>query len=1396
MGVRNRVDSFEASASSGDRPGGPYEGDPLASTITGGARNVSADKVTAKAGLDGTLVSAVANTVEVHRDPGQRLGGPAGTRFEVIERLGGGGMSVVFLARDTVLDRTVAIKFLTTGGLDTAEALERIQLEARACARLSHENIVRIFDMGADKGVPFLVMEHLEGRSLDAIVKEERVDAQRAVRILTDVARGLCQAHRLGIVHRDLKPSNVFVTRDGTAKILDFGVASIADKPGAPGDGFSGTPGYMAPEQWRGQAQDGRTDLWAVGIMLFELLGGIPPFPMDTLMALRDAVTSPERAPSLRAVRPDLPEEASVIAQRALEKSPGARYGTAEELLDGLVALEVVLSRAMRKNRERGERAGRTKPDRRPVTVVTCALHGASELPGESGLDEIGETLDEFFEICTTVVRQLEGALLSSIGPRIVACFGYPKAHEDNAHRALRAASLIVDAIRGCTSEGGQPMAARVGVATSLAIAERIEREGSPPNIRGDAPHLAQWLERRAGPNEILISEVTQTLVRSVFHLEALGEAVPDGGVQPVRIHRVLRSKEAPSRFDAITRGELTPMVGRDQELEELAALWEEVKAGHGRFAWIVGEAGIGKSRLLEHHLERAAADERRVVHGQCWPYFQNSALQPVAEGLLHAMGLRTETPAHEKIRLLEAALAEIDRAVTRQTALLAAALGIPTGDRYPSPSLSPDLLKKETLETLVDLFVHLAKRQPTVLVVEDAHWSDASTLELLDLLLNAMTDARLMILVTARPDFHSPWPQRAHLRRLPLGRLSAEHTATMIAFASKGRTLPARVVAQLVQRTDGVPLFIEELTHRVADAMDQADSTDILRALDSYGSGAIPATLEALLHARLDALPQEGRDVARLIAVLGRDVSYDRIAATWEHTEGLLRVGLMQLVESDVLRRSDRTVEARYTFKHALVKDAAYQSLTRGRRGELHRRAAEVLSERFPGVVEQNPELVAAHFMEAGCHENAVVYFERAGERALARSANDDAATHFRHAIDQLRRLPENEARDPRELALQLGLGRALLAANWSNEIRQVYERVRELGRHAGGYDAQPFSSLLGLWRFYSLAGDIASSGELAHHLMAHPETSKDSGAKFLAHAAIGMPSMLAGDFVTCRNHQRAALALYDETEHSGLTLMVGVDPCVDSGLCLGFTYWTLGALDESVQCVQNTVEHARRKNHPFSLSLALLHAGFMHNFRGEPEGSLARANEATRLATEHGLDAALALAKVVRGWRRAGLGEPGAVQELQEGVTEQIESGLVTAITLCFAPLIWARWKEGDLDGATRALDQAMTFVDKGERIAAVELFRLRGELLHAKGANPTVVCDCFERGLDLARAQRARSWELRLSLSYARLLVSLERTPEAKQLLSSILAQFTEGLGTQDVREARAFREMLGV
>jgi TOMM system kinase/cyclase fusion protein len=1334
---------------------------------------------------------------------GDRIGGEDGRRFEIVERLGIGGMAVVFLAKDTVLDRTVAIKFVTIEVLSVApaEVIERFKLEARASARLSHENIVRIFDLGTSNSVPFLIMEHLEGRPLDSIEMHQELDALGAVRIMADVARGLSHAHKAGIVHRDLKPSNVFIVKDGRAKIVDFGLASVAfglDSRGTEWLALAGTPRYMSPEQWKGEPQDARTDIWAAGVMLFEMLVGRPPFPGDSLVDVRKLVLSREPATPVRKLRPDLPEEAGRLIERLLAKDATKRLPTADELLDGLVALEVALSRTIRRATQVAAAAKdqpRIQPERRQATFLSCALADLMPLSEELELDDFSALLDGFFEVCATVVRQLEGTVLTSLGGRVVACFGFPIAHEDDAQRAVRAGFLIAGALGGFPRRDGAPHAAQIGVHTSLAIASRLPGTGddATPILQGEAPHVAMWLEEKARANEILMSRRTQMLVRNMFETEVVGGLTPEGATRAIETYRALRPDPTARPNEHGMAEGLTPLVGREAEVKELRSLWDRSRGGEGQFVMLAGEAGIGKSRLVELLKEQIATQPHHLVGCQSWLHFKNTAFYPVATGLRRIFGLTPEMPALDQLEKLEVFLSDLGIALDEHVPLFASLLSIPLSGGYVAPTLSPDLLKGKVIEAIVTTLLRLAAHEPTLLLLEDLHWSDTSTLELLGVLQGRMTSARLMLLMTFRPDFAPPWPERTNLHRITLARLTASQTVAMAAFASQGRNLPTEVVEQVVRRTDGIPLFVEELTRMVADAWEQATQKGEAVNVQTFASSTIPETLSELLLARLDRLADNGKEVAQLGAVLGREFPYALIERASTLDETSLRAGLMQLVEAGVMRPEGQGDETQYVFKHALIQDAAYQSLVRARRQEHHFRAAEVLVRHFPEATALHPELVGHHFAEAGRSDEAVGYFEKAGQRAVQRFANTDAVIHYSRAIEELRTLRARTERDRRELALQLALGAPLIATKGTAapQVRETYARARELCQVADD-GAQLFPTLLGLTQFYMVAAEPKIAVEIGQQLLSQAERSSDTTMQMLAHRSLGMSLTLRGNFVLAHEHNERGFAIYNREQHGKLALKYGQDPGVWCGGQLAWCLWFLGYADQALERAKDALQLARDVNHPLSIAFALYYLAAIHNHRREFETASQIADSSLKLALEHKLAQWVAMSNIQRGWALLGMGnhEEGA-EQLRGGMEGWTKTGAKAGRTIFLSALIWGLWRAGQIDEAMHTLDEAEQMImTQDERYFEAELLRLRGELmLAADASHKGAAIDCFHRSLEIAAQQRARAWELLTAMSLGRTLAREGRPGEAAGLLKPVLDWFTEGTDTSDLREARA-------
>ncbi|MFY0523636.1 protein kinase domain-containing protein [Archangium gephyra] len=987
--------------------------------------------------------------------PGTRMGGREGHRFEILEELGGGAMGQVFRARDCELRREVALKFLlprsARGGQPPGSPLWE---EARAIARLDHENIVRLFDVSEWSGtpweprVPFLVMELLEGESLASLLRREKPGLRRALEMLSAVASGLAHAHAHHLIHRDLKPSNVLITREGRVKLLDFGLAHLmsGESPLVPHLPTAGTPAYMAPEQWRGERQDARTDLWAAGVMLYELLTGELPYPFTSLQELRERVTSPEPVPSVRERVPELPGEVERLVAALLAKAPERRPGSAAELREWLLRLEEALG-------PWHETPKLMAPQRRQVTLVSCGLVVPSETRERLDPEELSELQAAFQRWCAEVIQRYGGAIALSVGDEVLACFGHPTAREDDSERAVRAGLHLS---RERPTEGpwlAHPgLAVAVGIHTDAVVFDALPSGelGRMPTLQGEAPRMAATLARRAGPGAVVLGGTTWKLVRGTFETEPLGP-------HPGAAYRVLRERQAVSRFErALAAGGVSPLVGREHELERLLELWARAGQGQGACVLLSGEAGIGKSRLIQELRERVSPEPSHILFCQCWASFRNSAFHPII-GLLRRLG-----PLPECSTELSVLLASPDE--SDSSAVLAAM------ERQKER-------KRQVLEALRRLFSRMAEERPVLLVIEDLHWADPSTLELLGLLCDGTTRARLLAVLSARPEFHPPWPPSPGFHRLGLDRLPAESAAVLVREVDRGTSLPEETVQQLVAKTDGIPLFVEEMTRMVLE-----------RSLPAPLS-TIPTTLHELLLSRLDALPPKQKALAQLCAVVGRGFSHSLISHLMARDEALLREDLQGLVSAGLLEwRREEPGESEYQFRHALLQEAAYQSLPRSLRRQHHRRVAQALVEGFQDVAEARPEVLAHHYTEAGEAEPAILYWERAARLALLRSADLEAISHLKQALTLSRSLPDGAMRAEEEMRLLTGLGILLMNRQeyGSPDLEQTYARALELFRQRG--DALPTLELLwmGLSTYFFWGARFEEAHELAGQILA----------------------------------------------------------------------------------------------------------------------------------------------------------------------------------------------------------------------------------------------------------------------------------------------------------------------
>ncbi|MGY3035664.1 putative ATPase [Bradyrhizobium sp. USDA 4354] len=906
----------------------------------------------------------------------------------------------------------------------------------------------------------------------------------------------------------------------------------------------------------------------------------------------------------------------------------------------------------------------------------------------------------------------------------------------------------------------------------------------------GDTPNLAARLQTLAEPDTVVISARTRELIGGLFELAELGLQILKGFPVPVRLWRVVGEGSAESRFEALHGAGLTPLVGRENEIGLLLEHWERAKESEGQVVLLTGEPGIGKSRLVRALRGRLENEPHTALGHYCSPHHQTSPFYPVIGHLERAAGFAVDDSAATRLDKLEALLALSTHHVAAVAPLLAALLSLETDARYPPLDMSPHRQKERTLEELVDQVLGLARRRPVLALFEDVHWADPTSLELLDLLVDRVQGVPVLVLITFRPEFEPRWTRYAHVTALNLRRLSRRQGAAMVARLSGGKALPPVVLDQIVAKTDGVPLFVEELTRTVLETNLLRDEGDHYALAGPLPPMAIPTTLQESLLARLDRLAP-AREVAQVAAAIGREFSHELLAMTTALPEGELQVALDDLVGSGLVFRRGTPPQATYSFKHALVQDAAYATLVRAKRQRLHARIAAALEQHFPERVQAQPELLARHYTEAGLAEPATDYWLRAGQRAIARSAMAEALAQLRNGLDLLASLPEADQKR-RELDLQVALGVALMATQgWSApDAGRANARARELCEQIGT-TAQLWPLLYGQWVFHGVRAEHNAAREVADEFLRRAQDHQETSATVVAHRVSGTGAFWRGEVTAARIHLERTLALYDQEQHRSLAFLYVQDPRVAALAALSWTLFALGYPEQARAQSHEALGAARELAHLNTLAYALLFACFFEQYGGAWREAKDRAEALVELSTEQGFPHFLAPAIVIRGWALTQSGE------VQTGLT-QIRQGIpawrATGAAL-YEPYFLGL--QAEVLGRSGAAEEGLDLVEKaleraeesGERWFEAELHRIMGELmLRLPTADASAAEARFRHAAAIARQQGAKLWELRAATSLARLWREQDRYAEARDLLGPLYSQFTEGFATPDLEAAR--------
>jgi predicted ATPase/class 3 adenylate cyclase len=1028
--------------------------------------------------------------------------------------------------------------------------------------------------------------------------------------------------------------------------------------------------------------------------------------------------------------------------------------------------------------------------ERRQLTVMFVDLVGSTALSTRFDPEDLRELIGGYHNAVAETVGHFDGFVAKYMGDGILIYFGYPQAHEDDAERAVRAGLAVIEAVGKLAAR--EELRVRLGIATGVAVVGYLIGEGAAQErgVVGETPNLAARLQGLAAPSTLVIADATRRQIGELFDLEDLGPRQLAGFADPQRAWRVLSDSEAVSRFEALRSGE-TPLVGREEEVELLVHRWQQAKSGEGRVVLISGEPGIGKSRLTAALSEHIESEPHIRLRYFCSPHHQDSAFYPLIGQLERAAGFVREDGPETKLDRLATLLAPAAEA--GDISLLAELLSLSGADRFAPLDLNPQLKKERTFVALLRQLEGLARQQPVLMIFEDLHWIDPTSREFLDLVLGRIDHLPVLLVATFRPEFRPPWTGQPYVTVMSLNRLGRGEGAAMVQrLAGNAALLPPDVIAEIVERTDGVPLFVEEMTKAVLEAGAER-GREIVASLPSTGLG-VPATLQASLMARLDRLGAAAKGVAQIGAAIGREFSYELAVSVVELAEERFQEALQRLVDAELLYQRGQPPRSRYIFKHALIQDVAYQSLLRRTRQRYHRQVAELLENSFADMVEASPELMAHHYSEAGLPDQAVTYRQRAGERAVRRSANQEATGHLTAGLAQLAQLPETPERAKRELALQRLLGQASFAVRGgaSPEATRAFSRARELCA-AIGDDSSVIPVLFGLWFSDVVGADYANAERSANQLLERAERTGSIGALVVGNMTAAATPMFLGALMQARRHFEKSIEYYRSLSNQQATHLAyeyGVDFGEVSYVHAAWCFWLLGHSDQALWLANEALATSERLQHHYTRSRGLYWNGVLHAFRREWSIVELRAAAAITSAQERGQAMAAAAGRIVRGSARVML-EPrdDAVAEIREGLAAYHATGARYHGTLHLILLAQALAACGRDGEGLSALREAAALVEEtGERYFEAEIHRLKGNMLLAENSSADAEA-CYRKALAVARAQEARSLELRAAGDLARLWAEQGRRAEARDLLAAVHGWFTEGFDTADLEEAKA-------
>ena len=1035
------------------------------------------------------------------------------------------------------------------------------------------------------------------------------------------------------------------------------------------------------------------------------------------------------------------------------------------------------------------------EPELRQATILFCDLAGSTALSASLDPEDLREVLRHYQAAAVSVINKHKGFVSAYLGDGILVQFGYPRAHEDDPESAIRAGLEIATAVRGLRIRPELALEVRIGIATGLTVVGDMIGEGASREaaVVGRTPNLAARLQSVARPGEVIISDTTKRLAGTLFELVDLGKQNLKGFDEPVPAWRVESERPVENRFEASHAGsELGPLVGREVEYPALLEAWRQASNSKGQVVTIRGEPGLGKSRLSEALRRSVAAQAHLVLRYFCSPRFQNTALYPVMRWMQHAARLAEGDTDKMKLDKLEALLLRTTPHSELASTLpyIAALLSIPTGDRYPAIVDSAERQREQTLRALEAQILNLARDHPVLLIFEDLHWVDPTTLSSIDQLVRKIAQTPIMVLATGRPEFTPPWSELPHSLTVELSRLEHNDRTSIVQHHAGGKALPPEMLEHILQKSDGIPLFVEELTKAMMESgllQEHAHSYALTGPMPAL---AVPSTLNDSLMARLDNL-SEGKEVAQVGAAIGREFSYDMLAALLPLAPKELQATLSRLVGADLIYGRGTPPHAIYSFKHALIQDAAYATMLRARRRKLHAGIANIL-EADATTAKLEPEILAHHLTDAGMPARAIPHWQQAGLLASGRAAHTEACRHFDEGLRLITELPNDATRNGLELGLRVHLGVSLAAVRGyaAPEVEASYQRARELCQLIGD-SSELYWVLRGLWGFYAVRADAKAARELADQCVRLGEETQRADFLIEGYTVLGYSLVYAGELRRGREVLTRAVEIYRTRDGAQLAYPTPQDPEMACLCMLALANWILGHNQQAVACMKDAITAAERSKRPFDAAFAHCYAANFENLRRNPQRAAHHAGIALEIAQRHGFAIWLAVGTLHLAIAK------GALEQAQEAIgllgatlTAWEAAGALLNASFFLGGLAESYRAAGDVDSA---LETVVKAIDHGarhvEHFYDAALYQLRGELhMMREGGAAHAEAD-FQHAIEIAQGQGAKMFELRGRTSLHAQCLKTGQAERSRPALEALCSELDRnGAEGTDLQEAQ--------